>query len=303
MAEVQVLLSTWNGEAWLAESLESLAQQTFVDWELLVRDDGSSDKTVKLLLEWQQRYPDKMVHLDVDGQHFGSTASFSHLVTVSSAPYLMFCDQDDLWFPDKIAVEYAAAKKLSDIHGEQLPLLVHTDLTLVDENKVLLSNSFWAWRGLDVHQQKQDYLLTNTVTGCAALFNRAAANKAFPVPEGVQHHDRWLGLVCAWFGVVHPLHQASLFYRQHGQNTVGAGLKNHQHVSAYSIAGRVTSWGDQAEIFLRQFGNELKVKDYRLIDALADLRHLRGWERRKHIVRHRFFKRGVVANLALLWFA
>ncbi|CAA6811857.1 MAG: Alpha-L-Rha alpha-1,3-L-rhamnosyltransferase (EC [uncultured Thiotrichaceae bacterium] len=303
MAEVQVLLSTWNGEAWLAELLASLAQQTFVDWELLVRDDGSNDKTVKLLLEWQQLHPDKLVRLDVDGQHLGSTASFSHLVTMSNAPYLMFCDQDDVWFPEKIAVEYGAVKKLSDTHNEQLPLLVHTDLVLVDEHKVLLSNSFWKWRGLNVHQQKQDYLLTNTVTGCAALFNRAAANKAFPVPEGVQYHDRWLGLVCAWFGEVYPLHQAALFYRQHGQNAVGAGLANHQHVSTGSIPERVKNWSIQAEIFLKQFGDELKIKDYRLVEALADLRHLRGWERRKHIVRHQLFKRGVVANLALLWFA
>lgn len=303
MAEVQVLLSTWNGEKWLPELLGSLEQQTFADWELLVRDDGSGDKTVKLLLEWQQQHPEKMVRLDVDGRHLGSTASFSHLVTVSSAPYLMFCDQDDVWFPEKIAVEYAAARKLNDIHGEQLPLLVHTDLALVNENKLLMSDSFWSWRGLDVHQQKQDYLLTNTVTGCATLFNRAAAEKAFPVPEGVQYHDRWLGLVCAWFGVVHPLDRATLFYRQHEGNVVGAGLENYQHVSTRSIPDRVANWSTQAEIFLKQFGDELEAKDYCLIEALADLRHLQGWERRKHIVRHRLFKRGAVANLALLWFA
>lgn len=303
MARVQVLLSTWNGETWLAELLDSLERQTFADWELLVRDDGSADKTVKLLLEWQQRHPDKLVYLDVDGVRLGSTASFSYLVSVSSAPYLMFCDQDDVWFPEKIEVEYNAARKLSEVHGEQLPLLVHTDLALVNENKLLMPGSFWAWRDLDVHQQKQDYLLTNTVTGCATLFNRAAADKAFPVPEGVQYHDRWLGLVCAWFGVVHPVSRASLFYRQHEANVVGAGLTNYQHVSTDSIPERVASWSTQAEIFLKRFGDELTTKDYCLIEALADLRHLRGWERRKHIVRHRLFKRGVVANLALLWFA
>lgn len=303
MAEVQVLLSTWNGEQWLAELLDSLERQTFTDWELLVRDDGSADRTVKLLLGWQQRHPEKMVYFDVDGTHLRSTASFSHLVTASSAPYLMFCDQDDVWFPEKIEVEYNAARALRKVHGEQLPLLVHTDLALVNENKLMMAGSFWEWRGLDVHQQKQDYLLTNTVTGCATLFNRAAADKAFPVPEGVQYHDRWLGLVCAWFGVVHPVSQASLFYRQHEQNAVGAGLTNYQHVSPDSIPERVANWSAQAEIFLKRFGDELNTKDYRLIEALADLRHLKGWERRKHIVRHRLFKRGVAANLALLWFA
>ncbi len=273
MAEVQVLLSTWNGEQWLAELLASLEQQTFSDWELVVRDDGSSDKTAELLREWQQRHPDKMVYLDVGSQNVGSTLSFSHLVTVSRAPYLMFCDQDDVWFPEKIAVAYDAAKKLGDIYGGQLPLLVHSDLVLVNEKKALLHESFWDWRGLDVHQPKRDYLLTNTVTGCTTLFNRAAARKVFPVPEGVQYHDRWLGLVCAWFGVVHPLNQALVFYRQHEQNVVGAGLEGYQHVSVRSIPERVANWSVQAELFLKRFGKELEIKDYRLIEALADLRH------------------------------
>nr|CAA6814718.1 MAG: Alpha-L-Rha alpha-1,3-L-rhamnosyltransferase (EC [uncultured Thiotrichaceae bacterium] len=303
MAQVQVLLSTWNGERWLPALLESLERQTFTDWELLVRDDGSGDKTVKLLLEWQHKYPDRVVYCDLYGEHLGSTASFSHLVAVSYAPYLMFCDQDDVWFTGKIEVKYAAAKKLSALHGNQSPLLIHTDLALVNENKPLVPDSFWEQRDFDVHQRKQDYLFTNTVTGCATLFNRAAADKAFPVPEGVQYHDRWLGLVCAWFGRVYPVEQASLFYRQHDNNVVGAGLANYQHVSVRSIPERVAQWSSQAEMFLKRFGAELKTEDYCLIEALADLRHLKGWQRRKHIIRHRLFKRGVMANMALLWFA
>lgn len=222
MAQVQVLLSTWNGEAWLPVLLDSLEKQTFVDWELLVRDDGSSDKTVKQLLNWQQAHPGKMRRLEVDGQHLGCAASFSHLVGVSDADYLMFCDQDDVWLPEKIALEMAAITELSTVQGEQQPLLVHTDLMLVNERQLLVTDSFWALRGFDVQQPKQDYLLTNTVTGCATIFNRAAAVKAFPIPAGVQHHDRWLGLVCAWFGVVQPLEHASLFYRQHQRNAVGS---------------------------------------------------------------------------------
>lgn len=303
MAQVQILLSTWNGEAWLPELLESLEQQTFSDWELLVRDDGSTDQTVKLLLAWQQKCPDRMTRLDLEGQHLGSTASFSHLVTVSDAPYLMFCDQDDVWFPEKIAMEYESMQRLSAQHGERVPLLVHTDLALINENKLLMNGSFWKWRGFDVHQQKQGYLLTNTVTGCATIFNRAAADKAFPVSVGVQHHDRWLGLVCAWFGVVHPLERASLLYRQHDDNAVGAGLTHYQHVSPRSVSERLANWSAQAEVFLKRFGDELEAKDYWLVEALADLRHLKGWERRRQIVRHRLFKPGVMASLALLWFA
>ncbi|MEZ5447706.1 MAG: glycosyltransferase family 2 protein [Thiolinea sp.] len=303
MAQVQVLLSTWNGEHWLAELLESLERQSFTDWELLVRDDGSQDQTGKLLLEWQQAHPERVRQCSMDGVHLGSTGSFSRLVRLSDAPFLMFCDQDDVWFPEKIEMEYAAMQEMVAQYGDELPLLVHADLALVNAHKTLMAPSFWRMRGFDVNQGKQDYLLTNTVTGCAAMFNRAAAKLAFPVPDGVQYHDRWLALVCAWFGKVCPLEQPLLFYRQHDYNQLGAGQKNYAHVATASIPQRIETWSRQAEIFLRRFGERLEPQDYRLVEALADLQPLRGWERRRHILHHRLFKQGVLANLALLWFA
>ena len=303
MALVQVLLSTWNGECWLPELLSSLEGQVFQDWELLIRDDGSQDQTVKILLEWQQEHPSKVARFEADDQHLGCPRSFSKLVGMSDAPYLMFCDQDDVWFPEKIATEFVGILQLREEYGDDIPLLVHTDLALVNTDKVLISASFWQMRGFDVHQKKQNYLLTNTVTGCSVMFNRAAADKAFPVPADVTYHDRWLALVCAWFGQIYPVDQPLLFYRQHAHNEVGAGLANYAHVTGVSIPKRVEAWSRQAEFFLQRFGEELQARDYCLVEALAELRHLRGWGRRKHIVQHRLFKQGVLANLALLWFA
>ncbi len=303
MAQVQILLSTWNGERWLPVLLESLLQQTYTDWTLLIRDDGSQDQTCKLLLQWQGLHPDKVEWLEMNGLHLGSAASFSRLVELSRAPLLMFCDQDDVWFPDKIKRQLAAMQRLSVQNDVATPLLVHTDLALINARDEPITDSFWQQRGFNVRQPKQDYLLTNTVTGCAALFNRAAATKAFPLPPGVAQHDRWLALVCAWFGAVESLTQASMQYRQHTQNAIGAGQAHYAHVTAVSIPGRLAAWSQQAEIFLSCFGNELSRVDYRLIEALAELRHLKGWQRRRHIVQHRLFKQGVLANLALLWFA
>ncbi|MFN3785541.1 MAG: glycosyltransferase, partial [Thiothrix sp.] len=94
---LQILLSTFNGERWLAELLDSLAQQTYQNWQLLVRDDASSDQTMQVLLQWQAQYPAKVSGILRDGVNLGSTQSFSRLVAFSQAPYLMFCDQDDVW--------------------------------------------------------------------------------------------------------------------------------------------------------------------------------------------------------------
>lgn len=295
---VQILLSTWNGERWLPELLESLRQQTFQDWQLLIRDDGSSDQTLKILLDWQAANPEKVTGIMASGEHMGATRSFSYLTEMSSAPCLMFCDQDDVWFPEKIELQYISLCRLQGEYGEETPLLVHADLAVVDQQRNLLSASLWELRGFQVEQRKQAYLLDNVVTGCATAFNRAAAELAFPAPLQAMQHDRWLALICAWFGRIRPMPHPVLLYRQHEGNLLGA-----QPGGLHGINQRVEAWSRQAEAFLRLFGDKLDASDYRLVEALANLHQLHGWNRRQHILRHRLFKQGVLANLALLMFA
>nr|HPQ94873.1 glycosyltransferase [Thiolinea sp.] len=140
---VQILLSTWNGAAWIEDLLDSLASQHFRDWELLVRDDGSSDQTLTRLQGWQQRHPEHTVTILPDRQHLGSNQSFSRLVGTSTAPYLMFCDQDDVWFPDKITIQLQQLQQLEHEHGSRIPLLVHADMVPTDAGLKPLAASFW----------------------------------------------------------------------------------------------------------------------------------------------------------------
>lgn len=297
-SKVQILLSTWNGACWLPELLESLRQQTFQDWQLLIRDDGSSDQTLRILLDWQSLYPEKIAALQVGGEHLGSTASFSQLVTSSSAPYLLFCDQDDVWLPKKIEWQLYAMQKLEQQHSIMTPLLVHSDLAVVNEQRRLQAISFWQQRNLPIQQAKRAYLLTNVVTGCATLFNRAAANMAFPAPKQAIQHDRWLALVCAWFGFIQALDYPLVLYRQHASNQIGAYASRSKAIEA-----RIYAWSLQAEAFLQRYSRKFSAEDYQLIKAVADLRQLNGWKKRQHILRHRLFKDDLLANTALLLFA
>ncbi len=297
-SKVQILLSTWNGARWLPTLLESLRQQTFQDWQLLIRDDGSSDQTLRILLDWQALYPEKIAALQVGGEHLGSTASFSQLVTSSTAPYLLFCDQDDVWLPEKIEWQHRAMQKLEEQHGIMLPLLVHSDLAVVDAERQLQAVSFWRQRHLPVNQAKRAYLLTNVVTGCATLFNRTAANMAFPAPLQAIQHDRWLALVCAWFGHIQALDYPLVLYRQHDSNQIGAYASRSKNIEA-----RIYAWSLQAEAFLQRYSKKLAAEDYKIVKAVADLRHLKGWGKRQHIMRHRLFKDDLLANMALFLFA
>ncbi|WP_228287844.1 glycosyltransferase family 2 protein [Thiothrix subterranea] len=297
-ARVQILLSTWNGERWLPELLASLEKQTFQDWQLLVRDDGSTDQTLRILLKWQAAHPDKLAGLLLDGSHLGCKLSFSRLVEASTAPCLMFCDQDDVWFPEKVELQYTALRRLEGQYGEATPLLVHSDLVVVDEARAIQAVSFWDYRDFEVAQRKQAYLLNNVVTGCATAFNRAAAELAFPVPLYALEHDRWLALVCAWFGQIQALPHPLLLYRQHDENAIGA-----EPATVNGLSARVDGWSQQAEVFLHRFGERLNAEDFKLVTAVAGLRYLHGWKRRQHILHHRLFKPGVLNNVALLLFA
>jgi hypothetical protein len=297
-ARVQILLSTWNGERWLPELLASLEKQTFQDWQLLVRDDGSTDQTLRIVLKWQAAHPDKLAGLLLDGSHLGSKLSFSRLVEASTAPCLMFCDQDDVWFPEKVELQYTALRRLEAQYGESMPLLVHSDLVVVDAERAIQAVSFWDYRDFEIGQRKQAYLLNNVVTGCATAFNRAAADWAFPLPFYAMEHDRWLALVCAWFGQIQALPHPLLLYRQHEDNLIGAEPAN-----INGLSSRVEAWSQQAEVFLHRFGERLNAEDFKLVTAMAGLRHLHGWKRRQHILHHRLFKPGVLNNVALLLFA
>ena len=100
--QVQILLSTYNGERWLSELLASLLWQTHKHWQLIIRDDGSTDNTWALLQAWQAQHPQRVKCVISEREHVGTTESFNRLVAASDADYLLFCDQDDVWFPEKV---------------------------------------------------------------------------------------------------------------------------------------------------------------------------------------------------------
>ena len=98
---VDILMATYNGAAFVEEQVRSIIQQTFTNWRLLIHDDGSIDATMDILHRLAEE--DNRIVLIEDGmQHFGVARNFIHLVALSTAPYCMFCDQDDVWQPNKV---------------------------------------------------------------------------------------------------------------------------------------------------------------------------------------------------------
>jgi rhamnosyltransferase len=222
---VLILLSSYNGASFIGEQIESIQGQTFRDWRLLVRDDGSSDGTKRILMTLGS-LDHRIAMLEDDCGNVGPWASFGLLLSAAmktNARYIFLSDQDDVWLPTKVADQLAAVTSTEDVHGASQPVLVHSDLEVVDENLGPLRRSFRDFQGLShsSHDPLRTLLLHNGVVGCTIALNRALLEVAVPVPVG-SAHDWWVALCAAATGRVVSMKEPTVRYRQHASNTIGA---------------------------------------------------------------------------------
>jgi hypothetical protein len=220
---VTVLLATYNGDRYLAEQLTSLSDQTHQKWELWTRDDGSTDRTPEILREAARR--DSRIHiLEDERKRLGSTQNFGALlewVQKNRAPaYVMFCDQDDVWRPDKINVTLAAMQRIEAESPADTPVLVHTDFNFVDERLNIRGTLAPIARRLSSPEERvlNRLLSQNFIYGCTMMLNRSLVKACVPVPEAAEQHDYWVALVAAATGRVVHVNQRTVQYRQHGSN-------------------------------------------------------------------------------------
>ena len=219
---IDVVLPTYNGVAYLRQQVASIDQQTLRPLRLIIRDDGSTDGTPELLAALRQEYGDWLELLPADG-NLGCSANVNRLLETTRSAYVALADQDDLWLPGKLEASLALLMQLEQSHGVQMPLLVHSDLLLIDGEGISLGETYLQRQGLDPFRTGLDHLLlTNVVTGCTVLLNRALLKTALPIPAEALMHDWWLALVASATGAIGFAAEPAVLYRQHGSNVLGA---------------------------------------------------------------------------------
>ena len=220
---VAILMATYNGEAFLAEQLDSIISQTYEDWWLYIMDDMSCDGTRRILEEYVAR--DERVRVLPNHTKRGSMGTFGALMqAVPDADYYMFADQDDVWMADKVSV---TLEKMRDTEAGMpgKPVVVHTDLTVVDSSLEVIAPSFWQYSRIapSLLTTLEDLSVHNLATGCTMMFNRSARDVALPFSERAMMHDAWVTLsVIARGGTVEVVNRPTMLYRQHGHNVLGA---------------------------------------------------------------------------------
>lgn len=221
--KIAVLLAAYNGTRFLPAQLDSILAQTFRDFTLYVRDDGSTDATVALVRDYAAR--DERVVLVEDGElHKGSSGSFLALLDAVDSELYMFSDQDDVWLPEKIEKTYNAYRRVKPAY-EGKPVIVHSDAELVDEDLVQLCPSYWRSVNLEPDLLKSyAYLaLCNYVQGATMLFDQAVKDLLKEHPwYGFLQHDFWLATrTLRAGGWIESVHEPLIRYRQHRKNEVG----------------------------------------------------------------------------------
>ncbi|HFU3730006.1 TPA: glycosyltransferase family 2 protein [Streptococcus suis] len=215
--KVNILMSTYNGQQFLAEQIRSIQDQTYTDWTLLVRDDGSSDKTREILQDFASK--DSRIRLiDVEEtENLGVIKSFHRLVHYEQADYYFFSDQDDVWLPDKLAVSLQEAQS----YQTDQPLMVYMDLTVVDQDLQIMTESMIRSQSHHANTQLVQELTENTVTGGVSMINHSLAS-LWTKTEDIIMHDWYLALLASAFGKLVFIDKAGELYRQHADNVLGA---------------------------------------------------------------------------------
>lgn len=216
-------MATYNGEKYIEEQLQSIINQTYTDWRLIISDDCSRDRTVEILKRYQKSHSEKIIVHENSIPSGSAKNNFYNLLDYTTSEYVMLSDQDDVWKPNKIALTYEKMRQMQKEYGRDIPLLVHTDLCVVDDKLETINGSLFSMQQMDYTRNKlNNLLIENVVTGCTVMVNRSLLNMVYQKPKYSIMHDMWLALIAASFGKIGFVNSSTVFYRQHAGNLVGA---------------------------------------------------------------------------------
>lgn len=226
---IDILMATYNGEKYIAEQIESIIKQSYTKWHLYIQDDCSTDATISIALGYQKKYPEKITVTE-NTQNSGSAKNnFFAMLNIAKSDYIMFCDQDDVWLPDKIKITHRRMLLAEQKFGKKHPVLVHTDVALVDEKLNVIAESLFKKEKWHFNKKITFWnsLIGNVVMGCTTEINKALLDKVkYNNLKNIPMHDWWLGMCARYFGTEEVVKIPTMLYRQHNANNVGVDEKS-----------------------------------------------------------------------------
>jgi glycosyltransferase involved in cell wall biosynthesis len=227
MPKVSIVLCSYNGEKYISKQIESILNQTFKDFELIICDDQSTDNTVKIISKYATI--DSRVKLHLNATNLGYVKNFEKGISLATGKYIALSDQDDIWILNKIE----KLQKNIQNYG-----LIYCDSLYVNSNLEPIGKKMSSSRRMLTTSNPLNLCFMNSVSGHAMLFKGELSKKIFPFPESIPH-DWWIAFVASFNGGITYFDETLIHYRIHDNNTLASKKrskpKNHKAINRQMI--------------------------------------------------------------------
>ena len=232
LPKVSVVITTYNGEKYLREQLDSIYNQTLIPNEVLVVDDVSTDGTILILEDYRQK---KGLKYLINDKQLGVNKNFEKAIKNSTGNYVALCDQDDIWFPNKIEVSLS---KLREIEND-MPACVSSKCINVDKKLNVLSQPVTIKN--DTFGCKATLLLKGVSQGCSLMLNRKLIDAIQDIPSNGVMYDLYISIIAACIGEKYNIAKPLMYYRHHDNNVIARERKRKKSFSQ-KVLNRLNIW-------------------------------------------------------------
>ena len=202
---ISVAMATFNGEKYIKEQLESILCQLTKEDEIIISDDGSKDNTIKII----KSLKDKRIKI-INGPQNGVKQNFANAISSCNGKYIFLADQDDIWKDKKVE------KVLHAFEKEKCLCVVHDAKVFDSDSNEIIMDSFYEFRNSKSGIIKN--IIKNSYIGCCMAFDSCIKNKILPIPNDIEMHDQWIGIMCEKYGKSIFSNDQLVLYRRHGNN-------------------------------------------------------------------------------------
>lgn len=216
---ISIAMCTYNGERFIEEQLESILNQTYKNFELIITDDGSIDDTKNIIKKYIKT--DNRIKLYENKSNLGFVKNFEKAISLCTGEYIALADQDDIWKETKLEV---FLNKIKD------NVLIYSDATLINDNsKIIGKNLITPTNNLVRGKCNKAFLLTNCVSGNTLMFKEELIPYILPIPSTVSFHDVWIAFVASTYGSMTYIKDNMTYYRRYSEQITKSREKNYKN--------------------------------------------------------------------------
>ncbi|HEM3707480.1 TPA: glycosyltransferase family 2 protein [Streptococcus suis] len=308
MQKVAILMASYNGEVYIKKQIQSIIDQSFHNWMLIIRDDGSTDNTVSIIKEFQ-KIDKRIMLIEADSPYHGPFINFHYLINyarnLSGFDYFFFADQDDLWETNKLNLINKSFNK------EGQPELIYTDMSIIDGDDNIIIESNNAMRGIELPNKLQLYFNHSYIWGCTVAINKALLeivpeiniDQDFHIVE-ILSHDNYFAKFALEFGRVSFINKQLIKYRRHSSNVseiskVRVGLTESFRALLYQFEKNSEKYANCYSQTLYMIENSRKVQKSSTLDEIESIIRNGGFKSINYLIKNNIKKNQLIKTLAV----